>query len=134
VTTPVSPDDNSWNVTIKKHSSGHGKTFQVKERDLLGGESIVKHAYNEMCANKKQKVLAKNKRMRQKEARAKESKLADVARKGRKVLEKEEYNKILAIFASGHTYEWTNVSTMIDPMQKKLFLLYRWLGCDHDRG
>jgi hypothetical protein len=42
--------------------------------------------------------------MRRKEPRAKESKLADVATERRKVLEKEEYNKILAIFASGRTY------------------------------
>jgi hypothetical protein len=48
------PDDNSWNVKVK-NSSGHGKTFQVKEHDLLGWEFIVKHAYNNMCIDKKQK-------------------------------------------------------------------------------
>ncbi len=44
-------------------------------------------------------------------------KLADVARERRKVFEKEEYSKILAIFASRRTEEWTEFSTMIDWMQ-----------------
>ena len=37
-------------------------TFQVNEKKLLGGEFIVERAYNDVTAEQKKKMLAKNKR------------------------------------------------------------------------
>ena len=96
------PDDNSWNVTVRGTGEA-GKMFTVSERDLLGGKFVVERAYNDMCAQQKKKVVAKNKRMRQKEARQQESKLAEIARERRRGLEREEYNNIVEIFKSGRT-------------------------------
>jgi hypothetical protein len=111
------PDDNSWNVTVRGQGEA-GRTFTVRERDLLGGKFVVERAYNDMCAQQKKKVLAKNKRMRQKEAREQESKLAAIARERREALEKEEYKKIIEIFASGRTYEWNEFQNLLERMRK----------------
>jgi hypothetical protein len=82
------PDDNSWSVTIVMKKTGRGRTFTVKEKELLGGEFIVKRAYNDVTAQQKKNILAKNKRMRKKEARAEEIKLAEIARERRRMLER----------------------------------------------
>jgi hypothetical protein len=62
------PDNNSWNVMMKD-LIGHGETFKVKEKELLGGNFVIKRAsYNNMSAKQKKAVLAKHKWMRQKDA------------------------------------------------------------------
>jgi hypothetical protein len=111
------PDQNSWNVTVRGENGG-GTTFTVTERVLLGGSFIVERAYNDMTAEQKKKVLAKNKRMRKKEARAQETKLAGIARNRRKELEREEYKNIIEIFASGRTYEFPEFEMMLAKMRK----------------
>jgi hypothetical protein len=98
------PDDNSWNITVRGMGEA-GRTFTVCEGDLLDRKFVVERAYNDMCAQQKRKVLAKNKRMRQKEVREQETKLAAIVRERREALEKEEYKKLIEIFASGQTYE-----------------------------
>jgi hypothetical protein len=112
------PDDNSWSVTIVMKKTGRGRTFTVKEKELLGGEFIVERAYNDVTAQQKKNILAKNKRMRKKEARAEEIKLAEIARERRRVLERTEYNNILEIFRSKRTYEWEEFRDMLDRMRK----------------
>jgi hypothetical protein len=77
------PDDNSWNVTVKD-AKGKAKTLKVTEKELLGGEFVIERAYNDVTAEKKKGMIAKNKRMRQREARKQEIKLAELARKKRK--------------------------------------------------
>jgi hypothetical protein len=111
------PDDNSWNVTVRD-AGGNGKTFEVKEKELLGKTFIIERSYNDLCAEQKKKVLAKNKRMRRKEARAEETKLANIARERRRELEREEYKNIIDIFASGRTYEWEEFKDLLDRMRK----------------
>jgi hypothetical protein len=111
------PDDNSWNVTVRGTGEA-GRTFTVCEKDLLGGKFVVERAYNDMCAQQKKKVLAKNKRMRQKEAREQETKLAAIARERREALEKEEYKKLIEIFASGRTYEWKEFQNLLERMRQ----------------
>jgi hypothetical protein len=111
------PNQNSWNVTVKDNKGG-GRTFTVTEEVLLGGAFVIERAYNDMTAEQKKKVLAKNKRMRQKEARAQESKLAGIARNRRKELEREEYKNILEIFSSGRTYEFLEFQQMLAKMRK----------------
>jgi hypothetical protein len=48
------PNDNTWNVTVKDES-GKGNTFEVKEKELLGGAFVVEHAYNDVMAEQRKK-------------------------------------------------------------------------------
>jgi hypothetical protein len=111
------PNDNSWNVTVKD-ARGNGKMFEVKEKELLGKEFIIEHAYNDLYAEQKKKVLAKNKQMQRKETRAEETKLANIARERRRELEQEEYNNIVDIFESGCTYKWQEFRDLLDRMRE----------------
>jgi hypothetical protein len=111
------PDDNAWNVTVMD-VKGKSKTFKVNEKELLGGEFVIEQAYNDVTAEKKKGMIAKNKRMRQKEARIQEIKLGELAREKRKELEREEYNKLQQIILSGRTYEYSEFSEMLAKMRK----------------
>jgi hypothetical protein len=48
------PDENSWNVTMKNVKE-KANTFKVNEQQLLGGEFVLEHAYNDVTAQQKNK-------------------------------------------------------------------------------
>jgi hypothetical protein len=72
------PGENKWSVAIRER--GQGKTFEVKERDLLGPNYIIEQTYNNASAEQRQRMLAKGKRKHQAESRKKELELAELAK------------------------------------------------------
>jgi hypothetical protein len=53
------PGDNKWSVTVWE--KGQGKTFDVKESDLLGPEFVIQQTYNNSNVEQRQRMLAKEK-------------------------------------------------------------------------
>jgi hypothetical protein len=110
-------EENKWRVIIRK-GGGQGKTFEVKESDLLGPNYIIQRTFNNSSREQQQRMLAKEKRKRQAESRKKEKELAELARERRKADERCEFENLLTIVNTERAYTFEEFSALLNRVRK----------------